>query len=272
MFSIGDFARLGRVSVRMLRHYDALGLLRPARVDPVSAYRFYGADQLARLNRLVALKELGFTLQQVRDILDENVGPDELRGMLRLRQAQLAEQIAADTARLAQVETRLRLIESEGHMDTQDIVIKPVPAVRLAELTTTVGSYGSAEIGPAIRPLYGELFGRLSAAGIAPTGPAVAYYEDAPDDRVLIHAGVPVAADPTDGGVVAVVDLPGAERVAALVHHGALDQADRTWQALQAWAAEQGYRTAGPAREVYHHTSGDDQDGWVTEFQLPIAR
>ena len=59
MFSIGDFARHGRVSVRMLRHYDALGLLRPAHVDPVTGYRSYRAAQLSRLNRIVALKELG---------------------------------------------------------------------------------------------------------------------------------------------------------------------------------------------------------------------
>ena len=54
MFTIGDFARHGRVSVRMLRHYDATGLLRPTRVDPASGYRFYAASQLARLNRIVA--------------------------------------------------------------------------------------------------------------------------------------------------------------------------------------------------------------------------
>jgi len=73
MFTIGDFARHGRVSVRMLRHYDATGLLRPARVDPASGYRFYEAVQLARLNRIIALKNLGFTLDQVRAMLDEHV-------------------------------------------------------------------------------------------------------------------------------------------------------------------------------------------------------
>ena len=70
MFTIGDFARHGQVSVRMLRHYDTTGLLRPARVDPASGYRFYEAAQLARLNRIVALKDLGFTLEQVAAMLD----------------------------------------------------------------------------------------------------------------------------------------------------------------------------------------------------------
>lgn len=89
MFTIGDLARHGRVSVRMPRHDDAVELLRPAHVDPSSSYRYDQANQLARLNRVIALKDLGFTLDQVRAILDEDVSTEELRGMLRLRRAEL---------------------------------------------------------------------------------------------------------------------------------------------------------------------------------------
>ena len=96
MFTIGEFARHGRVSVRMLRHYDATGLLRPARVEEASGYRFYAAGQLARLNRIIALKDLGFSLDQVREMLDEQVSAEQLRGMLRLRQAELQSRLTAD--------------------------------------------------------------------------------------------------------------------------------------------------------------------------------
>src|SRR5215469_17360946 len=71
MFAIGEFARYGRVTIRVLRHYDAIGLLGPVCVDPATGYRIYEAGQLSRLNRIVALKSLGFTLQQVATILDE---------------------------------------------------------------------------------------------------------------------------------------------------------------------------------------------------------
>jgi DNA-binding transcriptional MerR regulator len=107
MLTIGDFARHGRVSIRMLRHYDAIGLLRPAHVDQSSGYRFYKAEQLSRLNRIVALKDLGFTLQQVQTILDEDVSTEELRGMLRLRRAELEAALAETASDLAQVEARL---------------------------------------------------------------------------------------------------------------------------------------------------------------------
>src|SRR5580693_5999548 len=107
MCSIGEFARHGRVSVRMLRHYDAIGLLRPACVDPASGYRFYQASQLAELNRVIALKDLGSTLHQVQAILEEKVTAAELRGMLKLRRAEIHAQIEAETVRLARVEARL---------------------------------------------------------------------------------------------------------------------------------------------------------------------
>src|SRR3954452_8113260 len=108
MFTIGDFAGHGRVSVRMLRHYDAIGLLRPAHVDPATGYRHYRAEQLMQLNRIVALKDLGFSLHQVRSILHDRVSAEELRGMLRLRRAELETVLAEAAARMARVEARLR--------------------------------------------------------------------------------------------------------------------------------------------------------------------
>ncbi|MFI1303595.1 MerR family transcriptional regulator [Streptomyces sioyaensis] len=180
MFTIGDFARYGRVSARMLRHYDALGLLRPARTDPFSGYRYYEAAQLARLNRIIALKDLGFSLQQVGAILTEEVSVPELRGMLRLRRAELEAALTAAGARLAQVEARLRTIESEGRMSADDVVVKPTGTVLLAELTGIAAGYGPEDIGPVIQPLYTELCRQLETAGVTPAGPGLAYYEDAP--------------------------------------------------------------------------------------------
>ena len=170
MFSIGDFAWYGRVSVRMLRHYDAIGLLRPARVDQVSGYRWYEAGQLSRLNRIVALKDLGFTLQQIQLILDDKLSAGELRGMLRLRQAELESRITADASQLAQVAARLQIIEKEGAMPADEVQIKRIPAVRVAELTAVAATFEPASITPVITSLYDELFTRLGRAGVAPVG------------------------------------------------------------------------------------------------------
>jgi DNA-binding transcriptional MerR regulator len=271
MFTIGDFARHGRVSVRMLRHYDAIGLLRPAEVDPASSYRFYEASQLARLNRIVALKDLGFTLGQVRAILDEQVSAAELRGMLRLRQAELQSRIAADASRLAQVEARLRIIEMEGTMPADDIQIKPVPAIRVAQLTATAARLEPAFITPVIRPLYEELGTRLGQAGLAPAGPAIAYYEDAPGgEGVVVHATLPVSAGPGRVDGLEIIGLPEISQAATIVHRGSMANIMATIQILARWIDQNGYRSSGYPREVYLEVP-DDEDKWVTELQEPIA-
>ncbi|MEV6277002.1 MerR family transcriptional regulator [Nocardia sp. NPDC051832] len=271
MFSIGDFAHLGRVSVRMLRHYDAVDLLRPAYVDPASGYRFYEVAQLSRLNRLVALKDLGLTLDQVKVVLDEQISLEQLQGMLSLRRAELRQQIAADEARLRRVEARLRAIEREGVMHTDDIVLKKIAPVRVARLTAKAASYAPEDIGPVIQPLYPEICARLERAGLAITGPGIAAYEPAEGDSVLVHAGMPVNDPPDSALDFEIVDLPAIEQAATAIHRGAMDLVEETYQAVGRWIADNGYRQHGFAREVYLHCPDDVAD-WVTEIQVEISK
>lgn len=266
MLNIGDFARHGRVTVRMLRHYDAIGLLKPARVDPHTGYRGYDAAQLSRLNRVVALKDLGFTLEQVTKIIDDKVGIDELRGMLRLRRAELENQLATDRARLAAIEARLRSIETEGAMPTNDVRVKRIEPVRVAEVSGVAASFEPESITPVIGPLFHELHRHLDAAGVTPVGPAIAYYEDVPNG-VLVHATMPVNEARIEG--VEVVDLPAIERAATIVHHGDMDNVLSTVQTLATWIEENGHTSAGYNREITLKWS-EDKSEWVTELQEPL--
>jgi DNA-binding transcriptional MerR regulator len=271
MFSIGEFARHGRVSIRMLRHYDAIGLLHPACVDPASGYRFYQASQLAELNRIVALKDLGFTLQQVQAILAEKVSPAELRGMLRLRRAEIQAHIETEVARLSRVAARLLTIEDESRVPTDGVVIKRLAAVRVAELAGTAAGYEPEAITPVIQPLYRDLFQRMATAGVSWAGPAIAHYEDAPDGdgAVVVHAAVPVADEVGEEHGFSVVDLPQVDSAAIIIHHGSMDDVLSTGQALARWIDANGHRCIGYAREVTLEWSADP-DQWVTELQQPI--
>ena len=277
MFSIGEFARHGRVSVRMLRHYDTIGLLRPASVDPASGYRFYQASQLAELNRVIALKELGFTLQQVQAILAEQVSAAELRGMLKLRRAEIQAQLEAETTRLARVEARLLTIEDEARAPADGVVVKRLAPVRVAELSAEAAGWEPEAITPVIGPLYGELWQRLARAEVCAAGPALAYYEDVPagEGAVVVHAAVPVsgpvAAGPGGDPGFAVVDLPAVDSAAVIIHHGSMDDVMPTGQALARWIDANGYRSAGYSREVTLEWSPDPEQ-WVTELQQPIQK
>jgi DNA-binding transcriptional MerR regulator len=275
MLTIGEFARYGQVSVRMLRHYDTLGLLRPHRTDPVNGYRYYAAGQLARLNRVVALKDLGFTLEQVGAIVEEQVSAEELRGMLRLRRAELEAEMTAARSRLGQVEARLRTIESEGRMSAGDVVIKPLPGQWVAELSATAESWAPEHIGPVIGPLFDRLCTLLDRATVRPVGPGIAYYADAPEagGAITVHAALPVDPDavPRDQGFD-VVHLPGAAEAATIVHRGPMEgEVLATEQLLICWLEDNRRRQTGYLREVSLHCPPDDRSQWVTELQAVLA-
>jgi DNA-binding transcriptional MerR regulator len=265
MLSIGEFARYAGVSVRMLRHYDSLGLLVPARVDPSSGYRYYAADQLMRLNRLVALKDLGFTLDQVGAVLSADLSVEQLRGMLILRRAQIMAQIDADHARLREIEARLRMIEKEGTMSELDFVEKSVPSVRLAQLTDEVAS--QPELGMRVGPLFDRARDLLDKAGLPVCEPALAWY-DSREDGIRFGAGFPVSVDSVDG--LQVVDQPAYERALTVLHHGSMETIGDSWQALATEVGRRGLQCGGPGREVYLQTPMDSQENWVTELQQPL--
>ncbi|MFE3171243.1 MerR family transcriptional regulator [Amycolatopsis sp. NPDC059090] len=271
MFTIGEFARHGRVSVRMLRHYDTLGLLRPAEVNPHTGYRRYTAGQLAALNRIVALKDLGFGLGEVAALLAEQVTPEQVRGMLTLRQAELAERVAADRLRLAEVEARLRTLESEHAMPDTEIIVKDIPATRVVRLTATVESFSPEAISPVLRPLCAELGQRLEGSDAAPAGPLTCYYEKpaSEDDPVVVHAALPISGAVAAPNGLEVAELPAA-RAATLVHRGPASGFLSGYQQLARWTDEHGFRADGFPCEVYLHTSGDERE-WVAELREPFV-
>ena len=272
MFTIGDFARFAGVSVRMLRHYDALGLLPPAYVDPTTGYRHYSAGQFPRLHRLLALKDLGFTLEQMGPILDAQIGPEQMRGMLLAKQAEVAASIESDRARLRRIESRLRLVEREIAMPDLEFVEKPLPAVLLAQLTDEVDERRG-------RPAAGRsdvraADGRPGRRRGRPAGPAIAWY-DGRADGMGLGVAAPIAESARSAALsvagVEVDELPSADRALAVTHYGAMDTIGQTWQDLMTEVERRGLAFAGRGREVYLETPDDNPDAWVTELQQPVA-
>jgi DNA-binding transcriptional MerR regulator len=141
MLKIGDFSKLAQVSVKTLRYYGRLGLLKPAWIDRFTGYRYYALDQLPRLNRILALKGLGFSLEQVQRLLRDDLSAAELRGMMRMKHAELERQVQTEQSRLARVEARLRQIELEGTMPEYEVVFKTVPPQRVIGIRDVIPGY-----------------------------------------------------------------------------------------------------------------------------------
>lgn len=255
----------------MLRHYHETSLLVPEQVDDATGYRSYVVAQLTRLHRLLALRDLGFTLDQIGEVLATEPSVDELRGMLRMRRAQIEQTMADDRDRLARVEAHLRALEGSPPMSMQDVVVKYTDPLRLAESSALAEGFGPA-LESVFAGLFPEVISHLVNYEVSP-GLCVAYYEEPGDDgSVMVHAGFDVGgADVPETVLVRVVDLPVIE-VASVVHRGNMIQVGPVYEALVRWIEESGYRFAGRSRELYHESDRDDTSRNVTEIQMPIDR
>jgi len=274
MFSIGVFARLGAVSIRSLRHYDEIGLLPPAEVDPVTGYRTYSAKQLRQLNRIVALKELGLTLGQIRQLLD-GITADELRGMLLLRQAQLERELHRQRDHLLGVEARLRHIAQEDEMPADDIVVKQVPPLGVVVIADTAPGWGPENIVPAVNRARVK-FDELGISGLVKVaGPFMLFYEPTDGQEINVNVALPVAKEPAELPQPAHYRvLPAIEAAAAVRNGPAATIYPMVYQDLVAWVQEHGYEPHGPERDIWIHEVDDisEADQQVFETQLAFTR
>ena len=286
MFKIGDFSRFTRVSVKMLRHYDHLGLLRPARIDPATNYRYYSADQLPRLNRLLALRELGLTLEQIGTLLDGGADGaalpvEQIRGMLRLKQAELAQQVQEQQRRLDAIQARLDQIEREGQAESADVVVRRVPPQLMARLRTVVADTDDTHL------VFEEAERHVGQHGARASAPPLAIFHDGEyrEEDIDIEVGIPLKAAIPSTPRIQVGELAGEDSMACLVHTGSYDTLGAASERLLAWIEAHGYQIAGPTREVYLRFNADGLEvplpgaflaarveEFVTEIQLPVVK
>jgi effector-binding domain-containing protein len=271
MFKIGDFSKLSQVTVKALRYYDELGLLKPVSVDRFTGYRYYSADQLPRLNRILALKDLGLSLDQIARLLSDRLSAEQMRGMLRLKQVEAQERVREEQDRLARVEARLRQIEEEGKMPTYEVVVKKVPAQCIASVRGVIPTY--SEQGE----LWSELESYLAQNGVRATGPCFTRYHDAEYKERDVDAEVcePIDANLRGTARVKVYDLPVTETMASVVHHGPFNTLTQAYNVLLQWIQQNGYRICGPDREIYLEVGEpvrQDDPSYVTEIQMPVEK
>lgn len=268
MYAIGAFARLGGVSVRMLRHYDHIGLLVPAEVNPRTGRRSYDVNQLSRLNRLVALKHLGFPLEQVRKLLADGIDAVELRGMLRMRAADLETQLLRDGQTLDRVRARLRLIESEKMMTITDVELKNVAPQRILALHQFVEAQSDADQLD-VEAVFERVITLMDAASADRSSP-ISWRDD--DEHTLrLHAGFLAPTANVPG--LDIVELAGIP-VASVVRRGAVVDMNEAHQAIARWAEVHDHVPSvqrGRWRELYLETSDTDYSDWLIEVQLELA-
>jgi DNA-binding transcriptional MerR regulator len=245
----------------MLRHYDALGLVAPQRVDPATGYRWYGPSQIGRVHSLVALKELGFTLDECRTLLDDPVSGERLREMLRLRRDELEDRVRRDTQRLAEVERRLRSIEEGLTMATGTLRLGPLPALRLAQLSGEVND--TSEISAMVESLSEA----LTAAGAPTNGRVHTYYGHPDGSKIDVAVGIPLAPNAAPATGLELAESPAIDEGAAVTHRRAPEDTADPWLAVDIVLEEHGLESWGVYRQI--HLEDTDDGHRVYELQCP---
>jgi DNA-binding transcriptional MerR regulator len=270
VIKIGDFARLGHVSVVTLRHYDEIGLLKPVTVDSFTGYRYYSVAQLPRLNRILALKDLGFSLEQIEVVLS-GLTLDQLRGMLKLRHAEVEQQVTQEQGRLARIATRLRQIESEETMSDYDVVLKTVPPMLVASRRVTIPT--NDQVPAYLGPAFTAAGDHAKQHGAKEAGPCLALWHQAADvyTNEEAEAAIPIDRAIPSTEHVQVYELP-QQQVAAVVHHGAFEDFTQGHTAILTWMEANGYHAAGPYREIYIRTDMSNMTQSATEIQYPVEQ
>lgn len=267
MFMIGDFAQLARVSARVLRHYDRIGLLHPVHVDKTTGYRFYGAAQLADVNQIVALRDLGFGLAEIGELIQQRMPPSELRAMLTLKQAQALAELEAVERRLRGIDSRI--VQLEENASSIDLVRKRIPAMSVWTMP-----YQTAHLGEALDALscmVKEMSEHIEDP-VPPYGLA-RWTADFDEEGFSMEFAVPI--DPRleevalrDGFIEEV--LPAVDVVSTVRSPGS-DNLYITNAAIGRWIENESVQIVGPVREVLLADPALGAPEQVVEVQFPIG-
>lgn len=275
MLKIGEFSKLSQVTVKTLHHYDEIDLLKPVKIDPYTNYRYYSVDQLPRVHRIIVLKELGLSLEQIGLMLSSEISVDQIRGMLRLKQAESQQRMREEQERLQRIEFRLNMIDIEGQMPTLDVVIKEIPDVYALSLRRSIEPQNMIPFGL-------EVEEALKKHQINLTGPVTEIrYED---EFRPVHEDVefiwPFAKSLTDSiqlntfGTLQAKQISGLPMVASYILKGMEPyRITETMPLLRRWIVDNDYRLCSSHRLVFHNgpTEHAEYEDWIVEFQHEIA-
>ena len=280
MFRIGEFSKLCGLSTDTLYHYEKQKILIPMSVDKHTGYRYYDASQIVTVNKILALKDAGFSLTEISKLLKEATPIHLLIEMLE-KQAQFLESTLADEYnRLERLHTNIFLIKNGGIPQMNEIIIKSVEPILIAS-TRKVFDKGGFDQN--LDQMWSTVNNYINEKGVKRTIPCLMLYHSGwwdmkewnifYDEQTLdVEVVEPVTKVFAGNGEVQVYDLPKIEKMACIVHNGPFSTIGKTFDTLFEWLKQNKYVADGPIREIYHKGDWltDDPNEYITELQIPI--
>ena len=268
MLKIGTFSKLSRISIRMLRHYDEIGLLRPAETDPESGYRYYSASQLREAGRIQSLRDMGFGLASIGTLLNAR-DPEMLERAFRQRAEDVKAELAEAAYRLRLLDAAAERLREEGITMNMNVTVKIIPERKAACVRMTLPNYDAEGMAWEI------LMRETAALNLVPDDPClcvVAFYdEEFKEADVDVEIQKTVKGDYPDTEHVRFKTLPPV-KVASAVYNGSYVGLDEAMRGVAEWVSGNGYSIPAPIFCIYHVSpyETDDETKFVTEICYPL--
>lgn len=265
MYKIGMFSKMNKVTIKALRHYDEIGLLKPAYIEPFTAYRYYTSDQLPILHKILALRDMGFTLDEIKAVQE---GSSE-RVLLQRKKVEIMKRIADETMRLSQIECYLsgKQLDSGYH-----IIIKDLPEVIVASMRVNLPNYDALF---QMVPPMGEEMERLGCVCSVPEYCFNIYHDgEYKEQDIDVEICEAVTERKPDSDMISFKLMKRVDTAACVLHKGPYRDFPKAYNAVLQWVEENGYQIIDNPRESYIDGvwNKDREEDWLTEIQFPITK
>ena len=270
MLKIGIFSKLSRTSIRMLRHYDEIGLLKPIIIDEFTGYRYYGEEQLTTMARINSLKDMGFALSAVKDLLSCFDNKEEIERHFQIRRAELLAMAEETEQRLRFLDTAIDRLRKEETMN-YDVVLKTLPERKVASVRQTIPSYDQE--GKLWHVLFQETASMNLVLAEPPLMSVVLHDKEFRESDVDVEVQTCVKGEYQDTENVRFKTEP-ESTVASTIFKGSYGQFSAVYAALAAWVSANGYVFSGPMLDIYHVSphETDNPEEYVTEVCCPVSK
>lgn len=271
MIKIGDFSKLSRISIRMLRHYDDIGLLKPETTDTFTGYRYYTAAQLTDAGRISMLKQMGFGLSAISELMQQYSDPQVLKQYLLIKQKELQEQLSYTADRLLQLESTINRLGKDAIVMKYDVTIKEMPKRYVMSLRKVIPAYNQEGL---LWKQIGEETGRMGVKAAGNCNSLAIFHDEGykeHDVDVEVQLTVEGQYQNTEHVVFKTVEPI---LIASAVYKGSYAYITEANQAVANWVNDNNYTFAGPAFSIYHVSPAfeSNPDNYVTEVCFPVKK
>ena len=279
MFKIGEFSKLCGLSIDTLYHYEKMKILIPDNINEYTGYRSYDAAQLVTVNKLLALKDAGFSLDEIAKILNNNLSNSVLLEMLEIKALSLENELKSKRERLERLHTNIFLIKNGGIPVMNEISIKRVEPVFAASIRK---SFTKDRFDEELEMMWSDVNRHIDEKGGRRTIPCMMIYytgwvdllnwTDTGEQPLDVEVVEPMIRPIEGNKIVRVYELPAVQKMACIVHKGPFTSISKTNEMLYDWIKNNGYIAVGTLREIYHkgEWATDNPDEYITELQVPL--